>query len=142
MKATVSHVGLCVADLDRSLHFYTEGLGFEVQHRVDGDDSWASLAEIAPPVTMSAQFIAKDGMRIELLAFPVPGVHGEPSRTRNQLGLTHLALQVDDIDAVEAHLVSLGAAALEDTRTELAPGVKLVVLTDPDGNRVELVQFP
>jgi catechol 2,3-dioxygenase-like lactoylglutathione lyase family enzyme len=130
-----------VSDLERSLRFYTEGLGFTVAHRVDGDDSWAALAEIDPPVQMTAQFIEKDGSRVELLAYAKPGTQGTPSKARNELGLTHLAFHVDDLEAVAARLVELGAKPIESTRTTL-PGFKLLVLEDPDGNRIELLTGP
>jgi catechol 2,3-dioxygenase-like lactoylglutathione lyase family enzyme len=140
MSIQVSHVGLCVSDLDRSLRFYTEGLGFEVQEQIAGDDSFAALAEVEPPAQLTAQFIAKDGVRIELLAWAVPGVQGSPSPSRNQVGLTHLAMTVDDIEAVAARLVSLGATVIERTRTQFSEEIKLLVVKDPDGTRVELVQ--
>ena len=78
MATQVSHVGLCVSDLERSLRFYTEGLGFEVQERIPGDDSFAALGEVTPPAALIAQFIAKDGIRLELLAWSVPACGANP----------------------------------------------------------------
>lgn len=122
------------------MRFYTEGLGFEVQERVDGDDSFAALAEVVPPAVLISQFLALDGFRLELLAWSVPGVQGEPSRSRNQVGLTHLAMHVDDVDAVASRLVALGGTVLEETRSDFGPGITLLVVKDPDETRVELVQ--
>ena len=36
MTVSFSHLGICVSDLDRSLRFYCEGLGFEpvVAHQI------------------------------------------------------------------------------------------------------------
>jgi catechol 2,3-dioxygenase-like lactoylglutathione lyase family enzyme len=145
MAVQMGHVGLCVSDLDRSLRFYTEGLGFEVQERRPGGDVFAALAEVEPPVQLLAQFVVKDSTRLELLAWPQPGVHGKPSQTRNQLGLTHLCFQVDDIEAVETRLVALGGTLMEETRTKLRDGSEFdgsefVVVQDPDGTRIELLQ--
>ena len=64
MAVRISHVGLCVSDLERSLRFYVDGLGFEVQEQIPSKDEVAALAEVAPPVDMLAQFIVKDGTRI------------------------------------------------------------------------------
>src|SRR6476646_9852736 len=126
MAVHISHVGLCVSDLESSLRFYVEGLGFEVQESIPCGDEVGPLGEVESPVEMVAQFIAKDCTRVELLAWPKPGVVGEPSRRRNQIGLTHLAMQVDDVEEVAELLASLGGTVIEDTRCEIA-GIKMLV---------------
>ena len=141
---SMSHVGLCVSDLDRSLRFYTEGLGFEVADGFDIGDSLAPLAEVPAPVECRAQFITHGSLTIELLGWRQPAAEGEASTSRRQVGFTHLSVNVDDLAAVEARLVGLGARALEDTRTHLdleGARVDIVFLADPDGVRIELNQF-
>jgi lactoylglutathione lyase len=141
---SMSHLGLCVSDLDRSLRFYTEGLGFEPADGFDIDDGLAHLAEVPAPVECRAQFITHGSTTIELLGWHHPAVEGEASTSRHQLGFTHLSVNVDDLAAVEARLVGLGARTLEDTRTHLdLPGarVDIVFLADPDGVRIELNQL-
>ena len=68
MATQISHVGLCVSDIEKSLRFYVDGLGFEEQEQIPSKDEVAELAEVTPPVDMLAQFIVKDGTRLELLA--------------------------------------------------------------------------
>jgi len=141
---SMSHVGLCVSDLERSLRFYTEGLGFEVADGFDIGDGLAPLAEVPAPVECRAQFITHGSLTIELLGWRRPAAEGTPSTSRDQLGFTHLSVNVDDLEAVEARLVGLGARALEDTRTHLdleGARVDIVFLADPDGVRIELNQF-
>ena len=60
----------------------------------------------------------------------------------NRTGLTHLALRVDDVDAVATTVEEFGGAVVEGTRTLLdVDGVRLdfVYCTDPDGVRIELM---
>jgi catechol 2,3-dioxygenase-like lactoylglutathione lyase family enzyme len=138
-----SHVGLCVADLDAALRFYCDGLGFAAAERYDLDsDQVPGLdrsLEVPGHVQVVSQFIRHGGFAIELLHYADPAAHGEPSSSRARRGYTHLALHVDDIDAAVARAVEAGGTVLPDTRASL--GIELVFLTDPDGNRVELLQM-
>ncbi|MEU0932659.1 MULTISPECIES: VOC family protein [unclassified Embleya] len=139
-----SHLGLCVTDLDRSLRFYCDGLGFAPVTRYDVGNEVAHTLEVEGDVRLVSQMIAKAGMVVELLHYASPDPLGAPSRRRNQLGLTHLSFIVEDVDAAAARLVEHGGTLLPDTRASL-PGetgsTELVFLADPDGTRVELMKL-
>jgi glyoxylase I family protein len=143
-KYRPSHVGLCVRDLERSLRFFCDGLGFERAEGYELDSDAAPglerSLEVAGAVKVVSQFVQNDTMKIELLHFIEPGVGGVPSAARNQVGLTHLSFYVDDIDAAAQHLVDCGATVIDETRA--SPGIDLVFLADPDGVRVELMALP
>ncbi len=139
---TASHIGICVGDLDRSMRFWCQGLGFEPAERFELDDSaLAGLAgslELEPPVSVVSQFVRLGGFGVELLAYAQPGPTGTPSTSRGQLGITHVALHVDDLDDAVARAEAAGGTVLDPTKADL--GVQLVFLADPDGTRVELIQ--
>ncbi len=139
-----SHLGLCVADLDRSMRFYCEGLGFVPAERYELDSREAvgldRALEVSHPAVFTSQMIAKDSIKIELLHYSSPDVSGVPSASRGQRGFTHLSFHVDDVDAVAAQLVEFGGTILPDTRVSM--GVELLFLADPDGARVELMATP
>ncbi len=112
MDITVSHIGICVSDLDRSRRFYVEALGFEevASHRVGAE--FASLMEVEG-LDVQSVMLARDGLTIELLGFDAPGHSGSGRRRpMNELGFTHLSLRVDDVDAVAAVIESLGGTVL------------------------------
>lgn len=54
-------------------------------------------------------------------------------------GLRYLTLRVDDLDGVVERATARGGTVTIGP-IELRPGVHLVVLTDPDGNALEVVQ--
>jgi catechol 2,3-dioxygenase-like lactoylglutathione lyase family enzyme len=144
MDPAFSHFGICVSDLDRSLRFYCEALGFEQAESHAIGNEFASLMEFED-VEMTSQFIRKGTAAIELLAFSRPAPFGDRERRAvNQLGLTHLSFRVDDLEAVAAKVVELGGAIVERSRTTLdfgGPPLLFVYCTDPDGVRVELMDF-
>ena len=137
----VSHVALAVADLDASTRFYQEGLGFELGMSFRNGDDMAGVSEVEPPVRMRCQFLIKDGFRLELMGWETPPVHGTPARWRNQRGLTHLSFEVDDADATQKRLIELGGTAIPGARLYIdEKAITLLVLADPDGTRIELLQ--
>lgn len=138
-----SHLGLCVRDLDAALRFWCDGLGFDAAERYELDsdtlDGLDRSLEADGHVAVVSQFVRHGSMAIELLHYTDPEPHGAPSTTRTQLGLTHLAFHVADLDTAVARVVAAGGTVVESTRASV--GIELVFLADPDGNRVELLQM-
>ncbi|HXW33006.1 MAG TPA: VOC family protein [Acidimicrobiales bacterium] len=145
MATVFSHFGICVSDLDRSVRFYCEGLGFERAESHSVGEEFDRLVEI-DGVRLRSQFVRTDGVALELLHFDAPGQSGDARRRAlNQLGLTHLSVRVDDIDEVATLIESLGGSLIPETRTTFDLGestLDFVYCTDPDGVRVELMKVP
>ena len=139
-----SHLGICVANLERSLRFYCDGLGFEKAETYAVGNEYGAGLEVEGDVDLVSQFVRRAGLAIELLAYRSPGVSGRPSARRNQLGFTHLSFVVADVDAAARHLVACGGALLPATRTGAGDpqAVQIVFLGDPDGTRIELMSQP
>jgi catechol 2,3-dioxygenase-like lactoylglutathione lyase family enzyme len=141
---SVSHIGICVSDLDASLRFYCEGLGFgEVASHEVGEE-FAALMEV-DGVRLRSRMIRRDGVTLELLDYVSPGTTGPSGRRpMNQLGLTHLSLRVDDVESVAATVESFGGTVVRPTRTTFAFGeasLDFLYCTDPDGVRIELMDL-
>jgi glyoxylase I family protein len=145
MTLSISHVGICVSDLDRSLRFYREGLGVEqvASHQIGPE--FGPLMEV-DDLALESRMLARDGVTIELLWFSSPGVTGDGRRRpMNQRGLTHLSVRVDDVDQVASAIEELGGVVVRTTRTTLEMGgarLDFVYCTDPDGVRIELMHLP
>ena len=141
ISAQTSHIGLCVADLERSLRFYCDGLGFAKVLTYELDDTMMpgldKGLEVSAPVAVTSQFIELDGLKIELLGYRSPPPTGEPSSSRGTIGMTHMSFYVDDVDVAAARLVECGGTIIDSTRVSL--GIEIVFLADPDGSRVELM---
>jgi glyoxylase I family protein len=140
----LTHVGICVADLEGSLRFYCDGLGFRLRSELEiAGEPTETLLQLKN-VDLHAVYLERDGMRIELLHYRSPGhVANDAPRPLNRVGLTHLSLRVDDLDGTLAALRRVGARVVEPSRIDIpAFEAAAVFVTDPDGTLIELVQAP
>jgi glyoxylase I family protein len=139
----LTHVGVCVSDLDRALAFYRNLLGFTVEHdlAVAGEPSDTLLR--LRDVDLKAVYLRRDGVRLELLHFASPPAPTPRTRTMHERGLTHLSFRVADLDATLTALRAANANVLDDTIIRMPTfGAAACFITDPDGQLIELVQSP
>jgi glyoxylase I family protein len=140
----LSHVGICVANLEKSRVFYRDGLGFRERSKLDVSGPPVDTLLQVPKTQLEAIYLERDGTRIELLYFSEPGHEGDASaRPMNRLGFTHLSLRVSDLDTTLAELERVGGRVLEQTRVSNPSfNAGAVFVCDPDGVRIELVEQP
>ena len=142
MSLRLSHLGICVSDVEASLRFYRDALGFEVKSELEVKGEPSDTLLRLRDVALRAVYLRRDGLTIELLHYASPGHVGDGKpRAMNALGLTHLSLRVDDLDAIAADLSARGFALLDDTRVD-SPQLRAraIFATDPDGTLIELVE--
>jgi lactoylglutathione lyase len=120
------HIGLRVSDSERSLAFYT-AVGYTVVGTVEGT-AFGSLTMLRLP--------GDDFVTIEL-------VH-DPARGKVDLGtgINHLVIQVESLDATLVDLAAKGIVAEPPGLPDGTEGLQTSWITDPDGYRIELVQWP
>ncbi|MEU6106446.1 VOC family protein [Streptomyces flaveolus] len=115
-----------VTDLERSLRFYT-ALGYGVLGRVEAGDG-SRLAIL--------KFPEKTAASLELVHRPADGTVDVGS------GVDHLAVQVDGLAGTLEALAGAGLAPGPVLSPGGPAGPKTSWLTDPDGYRIELVEWP
>ena len=120
------HVAYRVTDLGASLEFY-EALGYAELGRVDIGDG-ATLTML--------KFPREEVVTLELVHRPADG----PVEVGT--GFSHLVVQVDDLAATIAALAEAGLAPTPAESPGGPDGPRTSWLTDPDGYRIELVQWP
>lgn len=140
------HVGIQVADLDRSLAFYQGLLGFELVTRQVRDEPYVGEVTGYPGAVLHLAHLRPPGgagVRLELTEYR--GVARAPVDTATaNPGTAHTCYVVRDLDALHAELMAAGVRPV--SRAVVAPtvgvarGGRVVYVQDPDGVRVELLQ--
>ena len=134
---TLSHFGICVSDPERSKRFYADALGFELSHELHFAEPFDILTEL-PGLKGHAAFYQKGPVTIELLWNDEPETVGPASRRpMNQLGLTHIAFVVENLEATAERIEDCGGQPLRQTLVS-SPVGDMMFATDPDGTRLEL----
>jgi lactoylglutathione lyase len=130
-----NHVGLCVADRQRSRRFYEGLLGFQFWWELDApEEGTDQLLQLEKPVGLHATYLVRDGLVLELLDYSGRSVHTGAERVMDQVGLTHISFSVSDLGGVLAKVADFGGAVVEGT---VSPGSAMV--RDPDGQLLELL---
>jgi lactoylglutathione lyase len=120
------HCAYRVTDLALSLEFY-KALGYREVGRVDIDEG-TSLTML--------KFPAEEVVTLELAHRPAQGPVAVGT------GFSHLVVQVDDLRATVQALAQAGLKPGQLSRPGGPDGPQTAWLTDPDGYRIELVQWP
>ena len=120
------HFGLRVVDLDRSLTFYTAA-GYEVVGSVP-ETPLGHLTMLKLP--------ADEFVTIELVHDPGQG------ELKVTSGLSHFVIQVDSMDATVRELASRGIDVGAPSSPDGSADFQTAEIVDPDGNHIELVQWP
>jgi catechol 2,3-dioxygenase-like lactoylglutathione lyase family enzyme len=142
----VHHTAICACDVDESLRFYRDGLGFGVIMDQVFEGDWPALFG-ARGTKLRSVFLGDpavpDAGIVELVSFvdgmaegPVPAA--EPAR-----GVLLVSVYVD-VDATLQRLADLGLGG--EPRRIAQPGpagaIKMATVRDPDGVLVELIGLP
>jgi catechol 2,3-dioxygenase-like lactoylglutathione lyase family enzyme len=145
---TTIDLGTVVADLEKSVRFYTEGIGFrEIQgFEVSADIAAAAGLTDAKPLSIRVLVLGEgpDATKLKLMqvAGSTPRM-GDNEFIHSHTGFRYLTISVSDTDAAVARLEKLGVKPLAKSPValpaSLAPGVHLTCVRDPDGNIVELL---
>jgi lactoylglutathione lyase len=120
------HFGLRVSDLERSLGFYT-AVGYTAIGTVEGT-AHGNLTMLQLP--------GDDFVTIELVYDPAKGEAGPG------VGINHLVIQVESLDGTRADLAAKGIEPEPIEYPGGAAGPRTCWITDPDGYRIEVLQWP
>ena len=126
----LSHIGIRVSDLARSIDYYRRVFGFRaVYDNHAGPDADRVVIGIIA------------GLAVELIK-PADAQAGPAAQPvdPNALGFSGITFSVDDVDEAFAALQAQGLANMDPPKT-VPPGIRLVLFRDPDGNLLEVIDL-
>ena len=135
----VRHIGIVVLDMKACVQFYCR-FGFLVAKAAveSGEFTDTTFALLGTKVTTVK--LTKNGCMIELLSFEFPPYAIPKRRELFDIGISHIALTVDDIDSEYKRLTTTGIHFRSEPTTSPDGKVKAAFCRDPEGNTLELVQ--
>ena len=139
------HTGITVANLERSLAFWRDVLGFELSHRPHQTGALASEITGVPGAEISIAVLKGHGHKIELLEYVAPPDRQHLRPRPCDVGSVHVAFVVNDLDAVLGTIAASGWQAAGTPQTLTAgpnAGKRVVYVRDPDGSTIEFMQLP
>jgi catechol 2,3-dioxygenase-like lactoylglutathione lyase family enzyme len=140
-----NHTSFTVSDLDRSVAFFTEALGFELLHRGGRDPRMIEAVVGVPGADIEVAYIQAPGHRLELIEYRGPADRGRVDSRPCDTGFAHVAFDVDDIDAALAAAAPYGFEPLsppQDLAYGPNKGGRVVYTRDADGVTVEYIEPP
>lgn len=146
--AAFSHVTIRVSEMERSISFYRDVLGLELVFDIElaGDGLDAVTGASGAAGRMAGFLVPGNGVMVELICFAHRELRKDDrtlpvrSDARDRLGYGNLSLGVDDIDAAYQAFLALGVDP--DQQPVEVGGVRMFFVADPDGTRIEIIDFP
>lgn len=136
------HTALCVEDFAAARDFFVDILGFTVEGEMDQRQEPGLAAVVAlPGAVIRWGMLMRDHYRIELFKYYQPAGRKDPVR-QCDLGYTHMAFEVTDVEAAYARLTGAGYRTTCPPQKLRGGRTKVIYLLAPENNVVELIEFP
>jgi catechol 2,3-dioxygenase-like lactoylglutathione lyase family enzyme len=140
MAAVFWHVGLTVADMNRSVAFYRDVVEMrEGEHQFSANEASGRLVN-NPGATLASVFLTLDGFTLQLLQyFTQAGVRLDVAH--NNAGSPHFSFFVPDVDEKYQALSARGDVEITSPIVANQSGtIRSFYIADPDGVPVEFVE--
>jgi catechol 2,3-dioxygenase-like lactoylglutathione lyase family enzyme len=143
MVIELRHAGIVVTDLERALGFYRDLLGLKIVRTMDESGPYLDNLLGLKDVRVTTVKLAPEGggALVELLFFQSPIANAQGKRGIYEIGPSHVAFTVQDLDGLFQRLSRAGVSFT--TAPQISPDglAKVAFCQDPDGSPIELVEM-
>jgi catechol 2,3-dioxygenase-like lactoylglutathione lyase family enzyme len=142
----IEHVGIIVSDMDRSIDFYCNILGFHLSQRVDlctGETVEKGVGIPGAALQLAHLKLGDSTTLIELLCYINPKSKPLPEDAKsNDIGVGHVAFNVEEPDGYYEKLAQNGVRFISPGVMTSSTGEKFCYFYDPDGAVLEFIKPP
>jgi catechol 2,3-dioxygenase-like lactoylglutathione lyase family enzyme len=138
-----NHTSFTVADMDKSVEFWTKMLGFKAASVSPRQGSWQEEVTGIAGASLMVAHLYGHGHHIEFIQYLDGAIAGAPPQPA-QTAAAHVCLEVDDIRKTWSDLMAAGATAqgkIADVKTGPVTGCLAGYLRDPNGIIIELLEM-
>lgn len=140
MKA-LRHVGVVVSDMEKSLAFYRDLLKLKVVKDFSDEGGYIdSILGLKGVKLRMVKLITEDGSMVELLHYISHPRTPLPERQICEIGCSHIAFTVSDIDSEYERLSSVGVEFTSPPFVSPDGHAKVAFCREPNGVFIELVE--
>ena len=139
------HTGITVSDLNRSLVFWRDVLGFELSHQAHQSGELAAQITGVAGAEILIAVLRAPGHKIELLQYLAPANRTQANLRPCDIGSVHVAMTVEHLDDLLRTVAGSGWQAAGQPQTLTAgpnAGKRVIYVRDPDGTTIEFMEVP
>ena len=146
--STTIDIGVVTSDVDKAVKFYTEAIGFKELPGFSVDADYAKEVGLTDGHRLDIRVLAlgDDPKATKLKLMSLPGVASKRQdlqHVHSTLGFSYITVHIADTTAALERLKKAGVKPIAKSPLEvpkdIAEGIFLTIVRDPDGNFVELV---
>ena len=133
------HTSFTVADIGKSVDFWSKFLGFETAFVAPRSGDWPGKVTGVPGAQLMVAHLNGYGHRMEFIQY-TEGAAAAPPLKPSMPGVAHVCLKVDDIEVTYLALIN-GGATSQGEITDVRPGCRAAYIRDPNGIIIELLEL-
>jgi len=140
MKINLRHTGIVVKNLTESINFYCDLLGFKIiKQQNESGDFIDEILGVPNTEVITIKMKDNNGNFLELLDFKNPPKTANPI-TISSIGLTHIALSVENINALYKKLINNNIEFISKPKISKDGFAKVAFCKAPEDIFIELVE--
>ena len=140
MIENIRHTGIVVEDVEKSLRFYRDLLGFKITKQMEESGAYIdNMSSLKGIKVITIKMTLPDRQMVELLKYHSHPREQKP-RDSCEVGISHIAFTVDNLDKEYARLKKEGIVFNAPPQRSPDGYAKVTFCRAPEGTLIELVE--